>query len=140
MDTTSSLVPLTSPSALPALVTRKNSVGKVLGTTQHFSGSLTARDVKEQLKRTGLAGKELTKMVNQTLRGEKDMRQQLGTAYMQALFQDGFVPDFANVNKNATKATVVMVKPVEKLRITEDQVKAMSDDERKELLALLGVK
>jgi hypothetical protein len=133
-----SLVPLNP--TLPAVVSRQNSAGKILGTTQHFSQSLTAREVKDQLRRAGKTGKELTKAVNETLMGEKDMRQQLGTAYMQALFQDGFVPDFANVNKNATKATVVLVKPVEKLRITEEHVKAMSDEERKELLALLGVK
>jgi len=128
------------PGPLPGAVIRTNSAGKVIGTRQYFSGSLSAREVKDALRRAGKTGKELTKAVNQTLRGEKDLRNQLGAAYLQASFQEGFVMDMSNVNKNQTKMTIVLVKPTDKIRITEEHIKAMSDEERKDLLALLGVK
>lgn len=113
-------------------VIRRNVAGKELGMVQHFTSSLGARDIKEKLRASGITGKDLTKRVNETLRGEKDIRQQLATALMQAYFQEGFIPELGSVNKKETRAKIEFVKPVVALKVSE-----LADLTRNQQLAVL---
>lgn len=69
--------------------------GKVLGSVQRFTQNGTAKDVKAALVKADpkLKGKKLAEKVNAVLRGEVDVRQQLGVAWLQAAYAEGYVPD-----------------------------------------------
>jgi len=140
MNTNTALVPAGAATLPPAKLI-KSTDGKIRGTIQHFTGSMSAKEIKESLKASGLKGKELTKAVNQTLRGEKDLRQQMGLAYMQALYQDGFMPDLGKLNKKGDKAQITMVKPMARVSAKDVQdaiaTGAMTKEERDALLAIL---
>jgi hypothetical protein len=122
---------------LPAARESVNSAGKMTGYVQHFSGKMAAKDVKEALKANGIKGKELTKRVNETLRGEKDLRQQLGMAWLQAQYQAGYVPDMGKTNKAQDKCSIVLIKAAPKVEVSKEQVDAMTKEERAALIALL---
>jgi hypothetical protein len=108
---TNTAVQTQNPPQMPARAERHNANGKLTGYVQHFTGSLSAKMLKEALKAKGVKGKELTKMVNETLRGEKDLRQQIGVACIQAAIQAGYIPDCFEENKAGTKGVFRMVKP-----------------------------
>jgi hypothetical protein len=140
-NTNTAVATTSAASTLPALRTRYNSAGKVMGSMQYFTGSLSAKEIKAQLKSGGLSGKALTKAVNETLRGEKDIRQQMLMAYVQAAHQNGFMADVSKANKKGNKLVIEMIKPEGKVSIAEvkDAIDsgAMSKEERDALLAIL---
>lgn len=109
-DTNTAVATQNAPS-MPVRAERKNANGKVLGYVQHFTGSLSAKMIREKLKNAGKKGKDLTKAVNETLRGEKDLREQLGAACFQAAIQSGYIMDVFEENKAGTKGVFRMVKP-----------------------------
>jgi hypothetical protein len=139
---------VTPQTSLPASKAVMNKRGKVISYVQHFTGSMSAKLIKEALKAKGVEGKELTSQVNEVLLGEKDLRQQLGQAWLQAAFQDGMMPDFGKTNKKGDKATLSLVKVTEKDRpdaaSTIAALKAgeitLTDEEEAELLNLLASK
>jgi hypothetical protein len=91
-------------------VTRRSKAGKEIGVRQSFAGGGSASEVKAALKAKGVKGAALTEQVNAVLRGEKSLREQLGSAWFQSQLQSGFVPDFGDVNKAGTSSKLVMIK------------------------------
>ncbi len=112
-------------------VARRNASGNLMGHRTTFSGQRTAGDIRTELKLSGIKGKALTKAVESTLRGETDVRCIVGQAYVSALIQKGFVPNFADTNKAGDVATMKFIKVNEaKVDVTE-----LSQKERETLLA-----
>lgn len=131
---------------IPARVERKTASGKVVGYTQHFSGTLSAKMIRESLKANGSKGKDLTRKVNEVLRGEKDLRNQITVAYIQSKMQQGFVGSCGQENKAGTKVKIELELPTaEAPASVDDQIKALADQKAKmtpeqlaTLKALLG--
>ena len=78
----------------------KSAKGKVLGMRTKFSATGSAKEIKEALKAKGKTGQALKDAVNEVLRGETDLRTQLGVAWLQASYAEGFVPDIGDLKKN----------------------------------------
>lgn len=120
---------------LPAALPIKGRTGKQLGTVQYFTGSMSANALKEQLKAQNpkLSGKELAKKVNEVLKGEVDLRQQLGQAWLTAAFQAGWTCDAGILRKNRGGLNLVRVErdPV--------AVEKSPEEKRNEALAVLGL-
>lgn len=106
---------------LPKAVAVFSRKGKQIATIQHFTGTKSARDIKTALKSANpkLSGKELAKRVNETLRGEVDIRQQLGVAWLQAAYQSGYTSDAGRLGKNTGALRLVKVKP--EVAVLEDK-------------------
>lgn len=85
----------------------KSARGKVLGTRTTFTTTGSAKDIKESLKAKGKTGKDLKDAVNAVLRGEIDLRTQLGVAWLQASYAEGFVPDIGDLRKNSGSLKLV---------------------------------
>ena len=114
-----------------AQVVKSKVTNRVLCTRQHFTGSLSAKDIRAELKAGGVKGKELTRRVNQTLSGEKNMRDQLGAAWLQAAIQDGYTCDKGELRKNTGNLRLVKVTEVKK-----EEVKATTVEQALEALGL----
>lgn len=111
-------------------------VGKGTRIVQHFTSSCSAGEIKKALKAADpkMSNKALARKVNETLRGERDLREQVFSAYTQALFQDGFVPDKGTMGKSSASVRFVKVGDVkaeaaEKAKeATEAKAVALSDE------------
>lgn len=98
----------------PTLPARTEIIGKrgnVLGTVQRFTGTGSAKQIKEAMAAAHptLKGKKLAEKVNEVLRGEVDLRTQLGVAWLQAAYAEGFVPDVGVLRKNRGGLNLVRV-------------------------------
>lgn len=127
------LAPINRQAMLPAA--REVKRGKGYVTVQTFTSSLSARDIKAALKGANpkMSGKELAKRVNDTLRGERDVREQLGIAWYQATVQSGYVPDKGEHGKNGAVLRFVRVKAEEPAPVVDTAVQ----DENAKLKAQL---
>lgn len=93
-------------------VTQRTSVaGKTLGLRMTFEGSLSASEIRSNLRATGLKGKELTNKVNAMLSGEADVRWLRHDALQSAARSNGLVPDYTDVNAKGTSMVTRYVKP-----------------------------
>lgn len=126
---------VTIASPAPSIVSRYNSAGKATGSRITFGG-LSATDVKKQLKEQGIKGKELTKRVDQVLRGEASLRNTIGRAYVDKLVEDGFVFGHIDANKKGNKAKLELIK-VEKPIITVADIAAADQTTKDAVLAAL---
>jgi hypothetical protein len=110
----------------------KGRTGKILGEVQHFTANMSAKALKEQLKAQNpkLSGKALAVKVNEVLRGEVDVRQQLGMAWLTMAFQNGWTADVGILRKNRGGLNLVRV----------DAAREKSESEkRSEAMAVLGL-
>lgn len=101
--------------------------GKIIRHVTRFS-TQSAAEIRKALKASGLKGKDLTMMVNESLNGTKDVRNVLAAAMLQSLVSKGYVADKSAMSKNAASISFVMVKDtpaVAKAKSLAD----MSDDE-----------
>lgn len=107
--------------------------GKGFKQVQNF-GQGSAKEIKEALKAANpdLKGRALSRKVNEVLSGEKDLRAQLGVAFVQATIQSGFVPDVGIVGKNTASLKFVRVKEVAEK--AEEDYENLSTDEIAALL------
>lgn len=115
--------------------------GNITGSRFELGSEGCAKNIKAQLKARGYKGRDLSKRVNSVLRGESDIRSQLAAAFVTAASQQGYVPDVAELRKST--GVLRFIKPSEpkakKVKVTPADVKAMSAEERQELLdALMG--
>jgi hypothetical protein len=101
----------TQAQSLLAAVAIRGKTGKVLGSRQNFTQTGSAKEIKDALvaKNPTLKGKKLAEKVNEVLRGEVDVRCQLGVAWLQASYQDGFVPNVGELRKNTGVLKLVRV-------------------------------
>jgi len=86
---------------MPAMREVARGRGTVL--VQGFNGNgQSAGELKAALKLANpkLSAKALSSKVNETLRGERSVREQLGIAWVQACYQDGLVPSHGERTHN----------------------------------------
>jgi hypothetical protein len=138
----------TTPPLVPA-VTVFDKNGKSRGTVQAFSPHGSAKELNALAKASGLTGKKAEHWVNAILRGETDLRQQLGIAWLQSKFQDGYTCGQGKLTKSGdsgalelirvTPAPVVVApKPVEmSAEEMAEKAKGMSKPERDAILKVL---
>jgi glutamate-1-semialdehyde aminotransferase len=109
--------------------------GKGFKQVQNF-GQGSARSLKEAFKAQNpkLSGKALSKMVNETLRGEKSLREQLGAAFLQSCYQNGMILDRGEITKGGAKLVLVNVAPKVEAVSVETDYENMSPDEINALL------
>lgn len=116
---------------------------KILGHRQVFTNSGSARDIKLRLQAVNpsLKGKKLAHAVNDVLKGEVEVRQQLGVAYLQAAHQGGFVISEGSMKDRTGNIKLIKVdapvKPTQAQVV--EAVKEMTPDQRAALLKALGV-
>lgn len=105
-------------------------------------GTMTATEVKGQLRAEGLKGRELTRRVNEVLTGKKDIAWAKYEASVSILRSNGFIPDYVDARKTGASARFVRpssvsetVKPDEALEVIAKE-KGMTVDELKALLGM----
>jgi hypothetical protein len=121
-----SLVPAT-PTLMAAESVRR---GKGYVQVQRFSNTGSASTVKAALKLADptLSAKALSRKVNETLRGERDVRCQLAVAWVQSRYAAGDVPSHGEVSsggsvlrmKSAPEAVAVIVQKAPEPTSAED--------------------
>ena len=110
----------------------KGKTGKLLGHQFSFGkGNKSATEIKAELKVANplMKGKDLTKKVNEVLAGGKSLAEQCGTAFVQAAYQSGFVPDLGQMKRNTA---VLRFKKVE----AAPMARVISEERVAELIAL----
>lgn len=115
---TKALVPLSTPdeeakqNMFAVMTTRRNADGKSLGRRLSFVGGFAAGDVKKALKEADstLKGKELSKKVNQILRGDVEMAKVWADMTIAHAYRTGFRPIVADLNKGETKLKLTFEK------------------------------
>ena len=99
--------------------------GKTVGQKVFFAGDKSAAEAKKALSAAGVKGRELSRQVREVLTGQKDMRQQLAGAMLQALFQDGYIPDVAERREKSATIKLVRVE-ADKADIKLEAIKALA--------------
>lgn len=120
-DTTTALT--TTTAQLPA----EQEVARGKGTVrvQGFSVQGSASQIKAQLKMADpkLSAKALSRKVNEVLRGERAVREQLGMAWLQACYQDGLVPSHGERTKSGAKLVMKSApEPIEAPTVSEELI------------------
>ena len=103
---------LSTISSNSTLRTRKD--GKIIGQRMAFDGTLSASDLRKDLKAAGVTGRDLTKAVNAALTGTADVRWMKHDALTSAARSNGFIPDYADASANGKSMSVRYVAPASK--------------------------
>lgn len=111
--------------------------GKVLGYRQYFTQSLSAKEINEKLKvsRPGMSSKERAAETLGVLRGEKDIRNVLGLAWVQTILatKNGII-NYADETSGGAVVRIVKAAPA-----VERVVVQKSEPSKAEMLAALGI-
>lgn len=83
--------------------------GKVTGVTYAFTGDMSARELKDHFKLSGLKGRQLTEKVNAALRDGAAQAEVKLSAAVAKLRQEGYQPDTATLRKNSAAIRFVKV-------------------------------
>lgn len=103
--------------------------GKGFVEVQSFAPTGGASAIKAALKAANpkISSKALCAKVNETLRGERDLREQLGLAYFQANCQAGFVPTHGERGKKASVIRFTLApEPVKAVEPAPETVESVS--------------
>lgn len=115
--------------------------GKGYVNVQRFSTTGSASAVKAALKAADpkLSSKALSRKVNETLRGERDLRCQLAIAWVTGRFAEGDVPSHGEVSSNGSVLRMRAL-PVEAPRPAAEPKQPETKEELEKALAELTAK
>lgn len=130
-----------TPSRMPTAIMRRNTAGKELGVRHVFHENGTAKQIKDSFRASGLSAADASKRTRELLKTGADASTIMLVASVQRLAQQGFVPDYIDVNAKDTAATIKLVKPVAKIKVDDlaSLNRAQQVEALKKLQELLGV-
>lgn len=98
--------------------------GKGTVQVQRFAGSGSAKQIKDALKAADpkMSAKALTRMVDQTLRGERDLRSQMAVAWVQGRLAAGDIPTVGEVTANGSALKMKSLPKEETVVVSKPQV------------------